>query len=240
MKDKFLNYNNYVSVDCVVLGYNEVENKLQVLLIKQKGPAPNTAELFKPQYAIPGDLIKEEESLDEAAARILEDLVNVKGLFLEQFYTFGQPDRVKDPKDADWLSTRRKDPLARVITVAYLALVRIDQINPSAGYFAEQTAWRSIKKIPKLAFDHNTIVTKALDIIREHPEQHLVGRELLPNKFTLSQLQNLYEVIQNKELDKRNFRKSIKNNEYLITLDEKQKGVLHKPAQYYAFKKPKK
>jgi 8-oxo-dGTP diphosphatase len=161
-------------------------------------------------------------------------------LFLEQFYTFGHPDRVKDPKDADWLSTRRKDPLARVITVAYLALVRIDQINPSAGYFAEQTTWRSIKKIPKLAFDHNTIVAKALDIIRAHPEQHLVGRELLPNKFTLSQLQNLYEVIQNKELDKRNFRKSIKNNEYLITLDEKQKGVLHKPAQYYAFKKPKK
>jgi 8-oxo-dGTP diphosphatase len=91
-----------------------------------------------------------------------------------------------------------------------------------------------------LAFDHNTIVSKALDIIRAHPEQHLVGRELLPNKFTLSQLQNLYEVIQNKELDKRNFRKSIKNNEYLITLDEKQKGVLHKPAQYYAFKKLKK
>ena len=76
-----------------------------------------------------------------------------------------------------------------------------------------------------------------MDIIREHPEQHIVGRELLPPKFTLSQLQNLYEAISNVTLDKRNFRKSIKNADYLIPLDEKQKGVLHKPAQFYSFKK---
>ena len=210
MKDNFLNYNNYVSVDCVVLGYNEVENKLQVLLIKQKGPAPNSAELFKPQYAIPGDLIKEEESLDEAAARILEDLVNVKGLFLEQFYTFGHPDRVKDPKDADWLSTRRKDPLARVITVAYLALVRIDQINPSAGYFAEQTTWRSIKKIPKLAFDHHQILTHGLKTLRFRVRHRPVGFELLPEKFTLGNLQQLYEALLNEEFDNEGNRKSRK------------------------------
>ncbi len=239
MKNKATNFQNYVSVDCVVLGYDEVENKLQLLLIKQKTPTSKSPDSFKPQFALPGDLVKEEESLDDAATRVLNELTNVKGLFLEQFYTFGHPNRVRDPKDADWLLNTRKDPKARVITVAYLALVRIDHISPSAGSFAEQTTWRSVKKVPKLAFDHNLIVNQALETIREHPEQHIVGKELLPAKFTLSQIQNLYEAIQNKVLDKRNFRKSIKTNDYLVTLDEKQKGVLHKPAQYYAFKKMK-
>ena len=138
------------------------------------------------------------------------------------------------------MRVHRKDPNARVITIAYLALVRIDHITPSAGSFAGNTIWRSTKKIPRLAFDHNQIVNKALELIREHPEQHIMGRELLPPKFTLSQLQNLYEAMSGVSLDKRNFRKSIKNAEYLIPLDEKQKGVLHKPAQYFSFKKNKK
>lgn len=239
MKNKQAYFQNYVSVDCVVLGYDEVENKLQVLLIKQKTPNKVNSNTFKSQFALPGDLITEDEGLDEAANRVLNELTHIKGIYLQQFHTFGAPDRVKDPKDADWLKGYRKDPNARVITVTYVALVRIDHITPLAGSFAENTIWRSVKKIPKLAFDHNYILNKALDIIRAHPEQHIVGRELLPPKFTLSQLQNLYEAISNVQLDKRNFRKSIKNAEYLIPLDEKQQGVLHKPAQYYSFKKPK-
>lgn len=239
MKNKQNYFQNYVSVDCVVLGYDEVENKLQVLLIKQKNPNKANLESFKSQYAIPGDLIKDDESLDEAANRVLNELTHIKGIYLQQFYTFGEPNRVSDPKDADWLKSYRKDPNARVITVAYVALVRIDHISPQAGSFAENTVWRSVKKVPKLAFDHNQILIKALELIREHPEQHIVGRELLPPKFTLSQLQNLYEAISNVTLDKRNFRKSIKNADYLIPLDEKQKGVLHKPAQFYSFKKKK-
>jgi 8-oxo-dGTP diphosphatase len=237
MKNKQSYFQNHVSVDCVVLGYDELENKLQVLLIKQKNPNNNSSESFKQQFALPGDLIKEEESLDDAASRVLNELTHIRGLYLQQFYTFGEPNRVSDPKDAEWLKVYRKDPNARVITVAYVALVRIDHISPLAGSFAENTIWRSVKKIPKLAFDHNQILTKALEIIRAHPEQHIVGRELLPAKFTLSQLQNLYEAISNVVLDKRNFRKSIKNAEYLVQLDEKQKGVLHKPAQYYSFNK---
>jgi 8-oxo-dGTP diphosphatase len=239
MKNKQSYFQNYVSVDCVVLGYDEVENRLQVLLIKQKDPDKQNVETYKSQFAIPGDLINENESLDEAANRVLNELTHIKGLYLQQFYTFGHPERVRDPKDADWLRLHRKDPNARVITIAYLALVRIDHITPSAGSFAENTIWRSTKKIPKLAFDHNQIVNKALELIREHPEQHIMGRELLPPKFTLSQLQNLYEAMSGVSLDKRNFRKSIKNAEYLIPLDEKQKGVLHKPAQYFSFKKNK-
>ena len=240
MKNKQSYFQNYVSVDCVVLGYDEVENRLQVLLIKQKDPDKQNVDSYKSQYAIPGDLINENEGLDEAASRILNELTHIKGIYLQQFYTFGRPDRVSEPKDADWLRVHRKDPNARVITIAYLALVRIDHITPSAGSFAENTIWRSIKKIPKLAFDHNQILSKALEIIREHPEQHIMGRELLPPKFTLSQLQNLYEAMSGVQLDKRNFRKSIKTADYLIPLDEKQKGVLHKPAQFFSFKKSKK
>ena len=189
MKNKQNYFQNYVSVDCVVLGYDEVENKLQVLLIKQKNPNKSNVDTFKSQFALPGDLIKEDEGLDDAANRVLNELTHIKGIYLQQFYTFGEPNRVSDPKDAEWLKGYRKDPNARVITVAYVALVRIDHISPQAGSFAENTIWRSVKKIPKLAFDHNQILTKALDIIREHPEQHIVGRELLPPKFTLSQLQ---------------------------------------------------
>ena len=240
MKIKQSYFQSYVSVDCVVLGYDEVENRLQALLIKQKNPHKQNVETFKSQFALPGDLINDDESLDDAANRILNELTHIKGLYLQQFFTFGQPERVSDPKDAEWLKGYRKDPNARVITVAYLALVRIDHISPLAGSFAENTIGRSSKKIPKLAFDHNVILSKALDIIKEHPEQHIMGRELLPPKFTLSQLQNLYEAMSNVQLDKRNFRKSIKNADYLIPLDEKQKGVLHKPAQYFSFKKYKK
>lgn len=240
MKNKQSYFQNYVSVDCVVLGYDEVENRLQVLLIKQKDPEKQNVDSYKSQYALPGDLINENEGLDEAASRVLNELTHIKGLYLQQFYTFGHPERVSAPKDADWLRVHRKDPNARVITIAYLALVRIDHITPLAGSFAENTIWRSIKKIPKLAFDHNQILGKALEIIKEHPEQHIMGRELLPPKFTLSQLQNLYEAMSGVQLDKRNFRKSIKTADYLIPLDEKQKGVLHKPAQYFSFKKTKK
>ncbi len=240
MKNKQSYLQNYVSVDCVVLGYDEVENRLQVLLIKQKDPDKQNVDSYKSQYALPGDLINENESLDEAANRVLNELTHIKGIYLQQFYTFGHPDRVSAPKDADWLRVHRKDPNARVITIAYLALVRIDHITPLAGSFAENTIWRSIKKIPKLAFDHNQILGKALETIKEHPEQHIMGRELLPPKFTLSQLQNLYEAMSGVQLDKRNFRKAIKTADYLIPLDEKQKGVLHKPAQYFSFKKTKK
>ncbi|MCF8284098.1 MAG: NUDIX hydrolase [Sphingobacteriales bacterium] len=240
MKNKQSYFQNYVSVDCVVLGYDEVENRLQALLIKQKNPHKQNVDSFKSQYALPGDLIKEDESLDDAAIRVLNELTHIKGLYLQQFFTFGHPERVADPKDAEWLKGYRKDPNARVITIAYLALVRIDHINPQAGSFAENTIWRSIKKIPKLAFDHNVILNKALEIIKEHPEHHIMGRELLPPKFTLSQLQNLYEAMSNVQLDKRNFRKSIKTADYLIPLDEKQTGVLHKPAQFFSFKKAKK
>jgi len=230
-------FHNHVSVDCVIFGYDEVENKLQVLLIEQKEPEQSRKERFQAQYALPGDLVNEEESLEEAAERVLKELTSLQGLYLRQFYAFGDPGRVADEKDAEWLEGYRTDPKARVITIAFFSLVRIDKVQPAAGSFAKRTIWRSTRKIPKLAFDHNQILTKAINELKSYIDHPDVLTELLPKKFTLSQLQNLLQAISGIELDKRNFRKSLKSVDFLIELDEKQKGVLHKPARLYSFKK---
>jgi 8-oxo-dGTP diphosphatase len=113
-------------------------------------------------------------------------------------------------------------------------------INPEPGSFAKNVVWRNIKRVPPLAFDHNQIVKKATEDIKDRIYQNHIAHQLLPKKFTLRQLQNLYEVVLNTEFDKRNFVKRIKKDEELIPLAEKQKGVMHKPAQLYSFKMKKK
>jgi 8-oxo-dGTP diphosphatase len=113
-------------------------------------------------------------------------------------------------------------------------------INPEPGSFAKNVVWRNIKRVPPLAFDHNQIVKKATEDIKYRIYQNHIAHQLLPKKFTLRQLQNLYEVVLNTEFDKRNFVKRIKKDEELIPLAEKQKGVMHKPAQLYSFKMKKK
>lgn len=233
-------FKNHISVDCVIFGYNEEENKLEVLLIEQKEPSQNGAHSYIPQFALPGDLVDEEESLDNAAVRVLKELTHVEGLHLRQFYSFGDPMRVKQEKDIEWLKFYRSDPNARVITVSYYTLVRKEMIQPSPGSFAKTVVWRNIKRVPALAFDHNQIVKKATDDIRDRIYQNDIAQQLLPKKFTLRQLQNLYEVVLNTEFDKRNFVKRIKKDEELVALNEKQKGVMHKPAQLYTFKMKKK
>lgn len=232
-------FKNHISVDCVIFGYNEEENKLEVLLIEQKEPSQNSTHPYVPQFALPGDLVNEEESLDDAAVRVLKELTHVEGLHLRQFYSFGDPMRVKQEKDIEWLKFYRNDPDARVITVSYYTLVRKEMIAPEAGSFAKNVVWRSIKRVPPLAFDHNQIVKKATEDIRDRIYQNDIAQQLLPKKFTLRQLQNLYEVVLNTEFDKRNFVKRIKKDEELIPLQEKQKGVMHKPAQLYSFKTKK-
>lgn len=233
-------FKNHISVDCVIFGYNEEENKLEVLLIEQKEPFQNGAQSYIPQFALPGDLVNEDESLDNAANRVLKELTHVEGLQLRQFYSFGDPMRVKQEKDIEWLKFYRSDPDARVITVSYYTLVRKEMIQASPGSFAKNVVWRNIKRVPALAFDHNQIVKKATDDVRDRIYQNDIAQQLLPKKFTLRQLQNLYEVVLNTEFDKRNFVKRIKKDEELQPLNEKQKGVMHKPALLYTFKMKKK
>lgn len=237
---KSTSFKNHISVDCVIFGYNEEENKLEVLLIEQKEPSQNSTHPYVPQFALPGDLVNEEESLDDAAVRVLKELTHVEGLHLRQFFSFGDPMRVKQEKDIEWLKFYRSDPDARVITVSYYTLVRKEMINPEPGSFAKNVVWRNIKRVPPLAFDHNQIVKKATEDIRDRIYQNHIAHQLLPKKFTLRQLQNLYEVVLNTEFDKRNFVKRIKKDEELVPLNEKQKGVMHKPAQLYSFKMKKK
>ncbi len=225
------NGNIDVSVDNVIFGFDE--DKLKVLVIQrksviQKEPGMN---------AIPGDLVYPDETLDNAAARVLKDLTSLEGLFLKQFHTFGDPDRVKGIKDQDWLRSFRAHPERRVITVAYYSLVNMDDYQLIPSSFAEKADWIEIGNVPELAFDHNDIVSLALESLRYGLEHDQIGFELLPEKFTLTQLQNLYEIILDKKFDKRNFRKNIKKMEHVIPLNEKQEGVLHKPAQLFKFEK---
>jgi 8-oxo-dGTP diphosphatase len=223
-----------VSVDCVLFGFDD--RKLKVLLIEQRQPGKEK-KISKLQTAIPGDLLKENESLDDAAKRVMKELTSLKGIYLKQFYTFGDPMRVKNLKDQDWLRLFRAHPERRVITVGYYSLVKMDEYSPKASSFAAKTKWVDVYNIPDLAFDHNEIVDRAIEILRHELIADNIGFELLPEKFTLSELQHLHEIILNKKLDKRNFRKNMLKIEQLTPLEEKQKGVLHKPAQLYHYKK---
>jgi 8-oxo-dGTP diphosphatase len=219
--------NPHVSVDCVVFGFDN--ERLNVLLIEQSSEKLGE----KVQNALPGDLVWEEESLDEAASRVLRELTNIEGIYLKQFKAFGDPNRVRDFKDMAWLQSYRSQPHARVITVAYYAFVRMDDFEPAASSFAEKVFWQDVHDIPRLAFDHNGILEEALEVLRLDFDKHQVGFELLPEKFTLSQLQTLYEIILDRKLDKRNFRKKVMKESIVTPLDEKQTGVLHKPAQLF-------
>ena len=223
-----------VSVDCVVFGFDE--KKLKVLLIEQKH-AGNDKKLPRKQTALPGDLLKEQESLDQCAKRVLKELTSLKGIYLKQFRTFGDPKRVQNLKDQEWLRLFRAHPERRVITVGYYSLVKMDEFEPKASSFAGKTKWVDVYSIPELAFDHNEIVDSAIEILRHELVADNIGFELLPEKFTLSELQHLHEIILDKKLDKRNFRKNILKGDHLTALEEKQKGVLHKPAQLYKYKR---
>lgn len=220
------NLNPNVSVDCVVFGFDN--QRLKVLLLEQK-----LQDKDKSQYALPGDLILNDEGLDAAANRVLEELTQLKGIFLKQFYTFGDPLRVKDTKDLDWLQSVREKPKARVITVAYFALVKMGDFEPEASSFAERVFWCDVKDLPSLAFDHGSIIEEAWARLKNDFVYRKTGFELLPKKFTLTQVQKLYEIILDKKLDKRNFRKKILKENLVIPTLEKQQGVLHKPALLY-------
>ena len=223
-----------VSVDCVVFGYDG--DAIKVLLIEQKTIDGGPLRESHIQMALPGDLVHSEEALDDCASRVMLELTNIEDIFLKQFHSFGNPNRVRGDKDQEWLRTFREFPNKRVITIAYYALVSLHDYTPSPSSFAGKTQWVQVKDVPDLAFDHNHILNFAVDTLREQLEPHHISFELLPKKFTLSQLQHLHELVLDKRLDKRNFRKNVKRMEHVVALDEKQKGVLHKPAQLFSYK----
>jgi len=222
-----LNPNN--SVDCVIFGFDF--EQIKVLLIDRCQNLGNSKNL----RALPGNLIYEEEDLDEAAYRVLEELTGIKDIYLEQVGAFGNPNRVNKESDREWLKSIRDEPNARVITAAYYSLVKIDDFIPKPHSFAKKAEWIPLTEIEELAFDHFEILQVAKEKLKQKIKIQPIGFNLLPEKFTLSQLHKLYECIFEKPLDKRNFRRKIQKLNILTNLKEKQRGVPHKPSQLYKF-----
>lgn len=206
-----------LTVDCVVFGLAQPDS-LQVMLIRRDLPP------FEGEWALPGGFVHQDESLEAAARRELQEETGMTDIFLEQLYTFGAVNR--DPRD-------------RVVTVAYYALVNLSQHPVKAATDAREAVWFAIDALPALAFDHGEIVAAAIARLKGKVRYEPIGFELLPQKFTLSQLQMLYETILGQELDKRNFRKKILKMDLLIELDEIQMGVAHRAARLYQFDEQK-
>jgi 8-oxo-dGTP diphosphatase len=201
-----------LTVDCVVFGLDEGD--LKVLLIRR------ALEPFVGKWALPGGFVRMEESLDDAARRELHEEAGIRPSHLEQLYSFGDP---------------KRDPRGRVVTVAYFALVKLAEHKVHADTDAREAAWFSVWDTPKLAFDHAEILGVALQRLKGKVRYQPIGFELLPPKFTLTQLQRLYEVVLERPLDKRNFRKKILSFEFLEELDEVEQDVSHRAARLYRF-----
>ncbi len=205
----------YVAVDCVIFGY-DIRKKLLKLLLVKRNIDPG-----KGSWSLAGGFVKEKESLDDAAARILRKLTGISTVLLIQSRTYGDTDR---------------DPGARVISTSYYALTGTSEINHELVK-DNGAHWRSVEDLPKLVFDHSKMVNQALHDLQNLLKTKPVGFELLPEKFTLVQLQELYEAILQVKVDKRNFRKKILSMDILEKLEEKEKQTSKKGAWYYTFKK---
>ncbi len=202
-----------VTVDMVIFTIKEED--LKILLVKRK-LAP-----FKDNWALPGGFVRINESLEDAAKRELQEETGVKDVYLEQLYSFGDP---------------KRDPRGRVITVAYLALINSENVKLSTTTDVSDAQWFSIKKIPHLAFDHDKILTYSLKRLKWKFEYTTVAFSLLSNKFPISEIQKIYEIVFNKKFDKRNFAKKILS---LNILEEEgiNKNVSHRPPMMYSLKK---
>jgi len=203
-----------LTVDIVVFALDQ--DDLQVMLIQRD------IEPFSGQWALPGGFVRVDETLDAAAERELREETGLTDIFLEQLYTFGDLGR---------------DPRERVITVAYYALVNLAGHAVHASSDARNAAWFPVNELPELAFDHQQILNAALKRLRGKVRYQPIGFELLPEKFTLRQLQHLYEIILDRQLDKRNFRKKVHSMEILKATNEIETDVAHRAAQLYRFNK---
>jgi 8-oxo-dGTP diphosphatase len=205
-----------LTVDCIIFGLDKDE--LKVMLIQRD------LEPFEGRWALPGGFVHVDETLEEAAMRELSEETGITEVFLEQLYTFGDIER---------------DPRERVVSVTYYALVNLEGNKIRASSDARNAAWFPITDLPPLAFDHDKIFDTALKRLKGKIRYQPIGFELLPEKFTLSQLQAVYELILEKKLDKRNFRKKILNMDILKELEEIQQDVSHRAARLYSFDQKK-
>ena len=204
--DRFL-----LAVDCIIFGFDGKE--LNLLLIKRNFPPAQG------EWSLMGGFLKKKESIDEAAERVLSKLTGLKNVFMEQIQGYGKIER---------------DPGERVISIAYYSLIKIDENNEELAK-THNAKWFPIDNFPTLIFDHNSMVDKALGRLQRKAQNQPIGFELIPKKFTIPQLQKLYEAIFRKEFDKRNFRKKILSFQVLKKLEEKERESSRKGAFFYQF-----
>jgi 8-oxo-dGTP diphosphatase len=200
------------TVDNIIFGFDESD--LKVLLIK-RGEVP-----FEDQWALPGNFVYQSEDLESAAKRVLSELTGLKDVYLEQVKTFGSVNR---------------HPFGRVITVAYFSLIKIMDYKLHASSIAQKVEWRSVSLVKDLPFDHDAIFKACFKRLKLNIKHQPIGLQLLPPKFTLTELQHLYEAILENKLDKRNFRKKILSLNILQDTKELQEGVAHRPAKLFQF-----
>lgn len=203
-----------LATDCVIFGFDGGELKL-LLIEREREP-------FRHKWALPGGFVYMNETTEDSARRILLEKTGIKNMFVEQLYTFSELDR---------------DPRERIVSVAYFALVNKHQYELIAGRDTVQAEWFELSKVPKLAFDHSRILRLAIERLKGKVSYQPIGFELLAEKFTLTQLQSLYEAILGISIDKRNFRKKILGMKLLKALDEKEQNVPRKAAQFFSFDK---
>lgn len=227
--------NPSISVDCVVFGFDGSELKVLLIEFGRKTKDADLSEI-KLDKKLPGSLIQEKEDLSEAAQRTLAELTGLRNIFLRQLYVFSDPNRISKPEDLEWIKNAYEVPVSRIVTVAYFALVKIDK--SVLQHTVEGVArWHGVQSIKQLAFDHKLILLKGLEVLSQQLLNEPIAFELLPKRFTIRQLQNLYEAILGIDIDNRNFRKKVLNVPCIKLLDEKEKGVAHKPARLYRFDK---
>ncbi len=199
-----------LSVDCVIFGFDE--NKLKVLLIR------SDLKKYLGKWSLLGDLVRPDEDLDEAAYRILKQRTGLSDVFLEQVETFGAVNR---------------HPANRVVTVAYCTLLNIQ--HHKLKILDNELHWHDVDSITEMAFDHKAILDTSYSRLQKRVKEHPLGFSLLPSKFSLRELQNLYEAILNIKLDRRNFRKKFFSMDFLVDLDEIETEVPHRPGKLYKF-----
>ena len=229
-----------LSIDCVIFGYQDKE--LKILIAKSK--------FGKKSWNLPGGYIKKTESIEKAASRILNEKTSLKKIFLEQFKVFGDKDRIVksslikilkqefkkfDPKIfttkvVEWMT-------GRFVCIGYYALVDIHKVQPQAGDFDEYIEWRSIKDIPAMMHDHSEITLEALKTLRQNFDEKLIGFNLLPDTFTMKELQELYEAVFDRTFANNNFQKKMLDQDVLVRLEKKFTGAQNKAPYLYQFKK---
>lgn len=212
--ETLIKYEQQVGVAVDIVLFTIDEGQLKILLIERRYPP------YESNWALPGGFVKEGEAIDDAALRELEEETNVRAIYLEQLYTFGEPNR---------------DPRGRVISVAYYALVSHQSVSPKESNEAIHVQWFPVEKMPQLAFDHAQIMDYALERLRSKVNYTTVAFQLLPKKFTLSELQGAYEIILGHKLDKRNFRRKMAELKLLKASGEIKKNRPYRPAQLFSF-----